>query len=197
MPKRLASRTELAEWLQPLEGVRVILALGAAGSTTGETGTSADVSDEDDRALLLTARSLAAVALTGGATARAEQYKPSERIAIAIFTRDPASVADVPAVAKPGSLGTFVIATDAAVTPEVGILEAIGGLAASAKTRVLFEGGLNLLRIAVAAQVVDEIVISATGGIGQYDLVADLFEQGWHLGDTANFGRRWIYKLAK
>lgn len=197
MPKRLASRTELAEWLQPLEGVRAILALGAAGSTTGETGTSADVSDEDDRALLLTARSLAAVALTGGATARAEQYKPSERIAIAIFTRDPASVADVPAVAKPGSLGTFVIATDAAVTPEVGILEAIGGLTASGKTRVLFEGGPNLLRIAVAAQVVDEIVISATGGIGQYDLVADLFEQGWHLGDTANFGRRWIYKLAK
>ena len=197
MPKRLASRTELAEWLQPLAGVRAILALGSSGSTSGESGTSADVSDPDDRSVLLTARSLADVALTGGATARAEQYKPSERIAIAILTRDASSVAQVPAVAKPGSPGTIVIEADPSATTEAGIRDAIADLKSSGHSHVLFEGGLNLLNAAIAAGVVDQVLLSAAGGVAESALVADLFEKRWHLADTANFGQRWLYKLAK
>jgi riboflavin biosynthesis pyrimidine reductase len=68
-------------------GWRVNFAIDQSGSSFGQSGSSADVSNHLDRLVLGKLRSLADVIVTSGSTARAEKYKSSKHAPIAIFTR--------------------------------------------------------------------------------------------------------------
>lgn len=194
MPRRLADVVELSDWIQPLHGVRAIFAFDAHGYTTGEHGSSRDVSDGDDRTVLLTTRRLSDVALTGGATARAEAYKPSSVVEIAIVTRDAASIAEVPAVASPGLKGTRVfVASDASAALE----KAVSTFRNEGKTRILFEGGINLLAAATSVGIIDEILVSSLTGPAEILDLTTYLNQGWRLLASANFGSRWLFKLGR
>ena len=63
---------------EPFEGVRANLAVNFHGSVSGESGSSNDVSNAADRALLAKIRSLSDVIVTSATTARAEQLRPSK-----------------------------------------------------------------------------------------------------------------------
>ncbi len=63
---------------EPLDGVRANLVANFDGSVAGESGSSNDVSNTTDRALLATIRSLSDVIVTSATTARAEQLRPSK-----------------------------------------------------------------------------------------------------------------------
>jgi len=194
VPRRLADIVELSDWIQPLHGVRAIFAFDVDGSTTGELGSSRGVSDGDDRTVLLTTRRLSDVALTGGATARAEAYKPSSVVEIAIVTRDAASIAEVPAVASPGLKGTRVfVASDASEALE----KAVSTFRDEGKTRILFEGGINLLAAATSVGFIDEILVSSLTGPAEIPDLNTYFNQGWRLLASANFGTRWLFKLGR
>lgn len=79
-------RAQLLSRYQPLAGVRLNLAVGAQGTVAGVTGTSKDVSNELDRALLVELRKHADVILTSGATARAENLRASKHAPIFVLT---------------------------------------------------------------------------------------------------------------
>ena len=194
MPRRLADVVELSDWIQPLHGVRAIFAFDAHGSTTGEHGSSRDISDVDDRTVLLTTRRLSDVALTGGATARAEGYKPSSVVEIAIVTRDAASVENVPAVASHGLKGTRIfVASDASEALEKAVIT----FRDEGKTRILFEGGVNLLAAATSVGLIDEILVSSVTGPAEIPDLNAYLNQGWRLLASANFGTRWLFKLGR
>ena len=195
MPKRLKNRDELVEWLGSVDGVRAVVGFDSEGRTFGEAGSSKEISDEDDREILLAARSLSDVAFTGGATARAEKYQPSERIALAILTRARESVSDVPAVLRPGSKGTYIIESGADL--QAALRKAIADLRELGLSRVQFEGGLMLLSEAVAAGVIDEVLVSSVSGLDSIPFASALIADGWRVTDTANFGRRWLFQLRR
>lgn len=69
------------------QGWRVNLVVDESGETFGQTGSSDDISNGLDRAVLAKLRSLSDVIVTSGKTARAEKYKSSKHAPIAIFTR--------------------------------------------------------------------------------------------------------------
>jgi len=171
------------------------MAFGATGNTFGAQTTSADVSDESDRELLLSARRLSDVALTGGETARREGYRGSSTLAIAILTRDPESVAEVPAVGQPGAKGTHIYTTNNDTVAALNT--AVGDLRAKGMHKILFEGGENLLSAAIRTGLIDEVLASCVSGPGEVPLLAALIQSGWTVSDAANFGSRWLFKLAK
>lgn len=72
---------------QPIDGVRLNIAVDASGSVAGKTGTSNDISNSLDRALLVELRKQADVIVTSGATARAENLRPSKHAPIVVLSQ--------------------------------------------------------------------------------------------------------------
>jgi riboflavin biosynthesis pyrimidine reductase len=68
-------------------GVRLVMAANGNLETSGQTGSSSDVSNELDRALLVHLRKLSDLAITDVATAQAESYKPSKLVQIEIWSK--------------------------------------------------------------------------------------------------------------
>ncbi|MEO0024565.1 MAG: hypothetical protein RL196_1006 [Actinomycetota bacterium] len=86
MPSSDDERAQLLSRYQPLAGVRLNLAEDVHGSVAGVSGTSNDVSNELDRALLVELRKQADVIVTSGATARAENLRASKHAPIFVLT---------------------------------------------------------------------------------------------------------------
>ena len=86
---RLSDRQldELFALYKPFEGVRVNLAVDFMGAVSGHSGSSDDVSNATDRALLAHIRSISDVIVTTAATARAEHLRPSKFAPMVVLTQ--------------------------------------------------------------------------------------------------------------
>lgn len=86
MQPKTDESAELIAHYAPRNGVRLNLAINAAHQVSGPSGSSNDVSNGLDRALLFALRKQADVIVTSGATARAENLRASKHAPIFVLT---------------------------------------------------------------------------------------------------------------
>lgn len=168
----------------PGRSVRGGMVLSADGSATRD-GTSRPLSTPADRAVFRALRTLADVVLVGAGTARAESYGPVRLPAAHRAAREAAGRPAVPALAVVsrsldlrGVSGAVLVTSAArartapagldlvaAGDDEVDLAAALDALAARGLTRVLCEGGPQLLGDLVAAGLLDELCMTLSPGL--------------------------------
>ena len=79
--------TELLSLYQPLIGGRLNLVVSAGAEVIGDSGTSDDLSNSLDRALLRELRKQADAVVTSGASVRAERLRASSHVPIFVLTK--------------------------------------------------------------------------------------------------------------
>lgn len=191
----------LFDHYQALDGVRLNIAVGQRGEVVGESGTSKDVSNSDDRALLRHLRSLTDVIVTTGATARAEGLKPSKYAPLVVLTRSKtlegldslvtASDASRCTLLTTDENATYLLsaiseigsAIHVAAASQLEPAEVLSWLRSKGHKRILVEFGPQLTELYSDAGLIDEICLTETG------LSAHAFEnqkQGDTSGAVAN-----------
>jgi riboflavin biosynthesis pyrimidine reductase len=179
---------ELLARYQPVQGVRLNLAVNAKGSVAGESGSSDDVSNSLDRALLVHLRKQSDVIVTSGATARAENLRPSQYAPMVVLTPSgrldglqdllkakwPLTIIVSPDAYKKTQVA---LATDGVVANLVQLTEfspesVLKHLAAQGYSRILLEFGPTLSNLWTLSGCIDEICLTTTGlaGLQQVDL---------------------------
>lgn len=128
------------------------------GTTIGPDGTSKSLGNHTDLQLLLALRSKSSVIVTTERTARAEKYVASRFAPIAIITRNPTSLADIPAVSKPGANPLVTLTSNNAI--EASFMSFTEQLEQAGYQRFLFEGGVISLRALVASGLPVTLVLS-------------------------------------
>lgn len=128
---------KLSNW----QGWLASLVVDAHGNTVGADGTSKTVGNQTDLQLLIALRSKASLIVTTGKTARNEQYKASRFAPIAFITRDPISLATIPAVASPGRFENLFLSSSKSL-PEA-FCDFDNEVSAAGHSNHLFEGGLE------------------------------------------------------
>lgn len=127
------------EKLPNWQGWLASLVVDCSGNAVGHDGTSKTIGNQTDLQLLIALRSRASLIVTTGRTARSENYKASRFAPIAFVTRDSASLASLPAVAKPGSFENIFLSSSK------GLQEALGDFDSDIRElgfkKILFEGG--------------------------------------------------------
>ncbi|MEN9955393.1 MAG: hypothetical protein RLY34_200 [Actinomycetota bacterium] len=111
------------------------------GRHVDENGSSANLGDSGDLSLLMSLREKADVIVTTGATARAENYRPSRFAPITVITKKPESLAELPLFVNPGTFTNQVFEP----TQEALFSELTSYLNEQGYSRFLFEGGPSLL----------------------------------------------------
>jgi riboflavin biosynthesis pyrimidine reductase len=139
-----------SEQYLPLNGVRLNMVVGPGGQFADESGSSRGISNEIDRSLLVHLRALSEVVVTGGETARIEQYRKPRSAALAIISRRPAVIVDAISLTPP--------ATSEVATWCIAELRRFGF------TRILLEVGPSLAREFLQRDLVDEFCLTLTDG---------------------------------
>ena len=140
-------------WLanyQPLDGVRLNMVVGANGELTDETGSSRGLSNQTDRELIGYLRSISDIYVTGGNTARSENYRTPSNGTFAVITRD--------SIGLPGNLF---------ITPPIGepvTASALKQLRFEGFTRILLEVGPSLASQFLVDDLVDELCLTIPSG---------------------------------
>ena len=171
---------ELLSRYTAYDGVRLNLALSQTGSVSGDTGTSDDVSNKLDRALLAHLRSQADVIVTSGATARAENLRPSKLAPIFVLSKSGNIDALARLLSTPTGLPVTLVVPMAVVetltetlqnhgwaAPAIGLpnLEpaaVIGLLRQLGYKRILLEVGPTLASIWTSVDAVGELCLTTT-----------------------------------
>lgn len=113
----------------------------SSGKYVDDNGSSANLGNSGDLSLLMSLREKADVIVTTGATARAENYRPSRFAPITVISRKPESLAKLPLFVNSGTFSNQVFqpSQDELFTELTGYLKEQG------HSRFLFEGGPSLL----------------------------------------------------
>lgn len=144
--------SKIASW----SGWLASLVVDIAGNTIGADGTSKTVGNHTDLQLLLALRAKASVIVTTGKTARAEGYKPSRFAPIAFITRNPDSLADVPAVARPGHFANIILSSSANQPNPFQEFD----IELNTDGPILFEGGVRTLTQLLQSDLPTQLVLS-------------------------------------
>lgn len=184
-------------------GWRLNFAIDSSGNSFGNTGSSADVSNDLDRLLLGKLRSLSDVIVTSGKTARLERYRSSKHAPIAIFTTS-GDLDSVPAIQGTQYFTPLVMTPSAGVDTVEENLSDVDVLVRGYSTTLdesrwpkavaelihgegyqspILESGQATLREFIANDVIEEICLSVTqprsSGVSARDLnpakLAELF----------------------
>lgn len=133
-----------------LVGVRVNFVVNAEGRFVGESGSSRDISNDEDLAVLKKLRSLSDVIITDATTARTEKYSPSKWAPIQVWSRTGnfAGIAAVPGLSLE-------------LTPDA--FEKITTVARE-YPHVLLETGPTLTRELAKSATIDELKLTVIGG---------------------------------
>jgi riboflavin biosynthesis pyrimidine reductase len=126
------------------------MVIGGAGETKDSNGSSRGISNELDRKLIGHLRGLSDVVVTGGATARAENYRKPNAADLAVISRQTASVEGSITLTPPThvELGSWVL----------------DHLLKLGYSRVLLETGPSLSKTFLSADLVDEFCLTVTNG---------------------------------
>lgn len=111
------------------------------GRHVDDTGSSANLGNSGDLSLLMSLREKADVIVTTGATARAENYRPSRFAPITVISRNPESLAELPLFENPGTFRNVVFQP----TQDALFSELTSNLNEQGYSSFLFEGGPSLL----------------------------------------------------
>jgi riboflavin biosynthesis pyrimidine reductase len=126
-------------------GVRLNMIVGANGEFVDSTGSSRGLSNELDRKLIGHLRRRSDVVVTGGKTARTEQYRVPSHCSLAVISK------------------TFEIADERYIRlPEPS--SALANLRDQGFERILLETGPTLSRFFLEANEVDEFCLTIAGG---------------------------------
>lgn len=140
-------------WLenyQPLTGVRLNMVAGPGGELIDDLGSSRGISNDSDRKLIGQLRSVSDALVTGGNTARRENYKNTQTLQLFVISHLERS-ADGRVILSPPEnvhLGTWVLST----------LRYLGF------ERILLEVGPSLAKEFLAADLVDEFCLTIPVG---------------------------------
>jgi riboflavin biosynthesis pyrimidine reductase len=123
---------------------------GSDGSFVDTKGSSRGISNNLDRDLLIHLRTLSDIVVTGGATARLEQYRKPKTASLAIISRRHVEISDAIALTPPESSQVAVWSLQE--------LRRLGF------NRVLLEVGPSLAREFLENDLVDEFCLTLTSG---------------------------------
>jgi riboflavin biosynthesis pyrimidine reductase len=132
-----------SELLKDWQGWLATMVIDQLGHYAGEEGTSKDIGNPTDLQLLLALRSKASVIVTTGKTARAELYKASRFAPIAIVTRDPESLSNLPLLQHPGEHKTITLTSEKEGADA--FVDFSQELESKGLKQILFEGGPSSL----------------------------------------------------
>jgi riboflavin biosynthesis pyrimidine reductase len=135
-------------WLdeyQQLDGVRLNMIATPDGKFVGSNGSSRDISNSLDRALILRLRELSDVYVTGGKTYRTEGYRIPKLRKLAVITTQPSSL--------PNGVLAF------------GAETAIDGLKSLGYRYILLEVGPSLAARYLTSDLVDEFCLTIPNGL--------------------------------
>lgn len=126
------------------------MVVSGSGDFVDEQGSSRGISSEFDRKLIGRLRSLSDVVVTGGNTARVEQYQQPKHADLAVITRSPGLFSAFQTLTPPNG----VAVTDWCLSR----LRELG------YERILLEVGPTLAREFLTRNVVDEFCLTVTSG---------------------------------
>lgn len=126
------------------------MVVGPLGQFVDESGSSRGISNVIDRNLLIHLRTLSDVVVTGGETARLEQYRKPKNASLAIISRRPVGIVDAIILTPPP--------TSEAASWSVIELKRLGF------ARILLEVGPSLAREYLQRDLVDEFCLTLTDG---------------------------------
>jgi riboflavin biosynthesis pyrimidine reductase len=132
-------------WYELEPGLAANFHMTEHGNFFGVNRSSRDISNEVDLAHLIKLRSQANALIVGGATARAESYRPSERFETYVFTTQPQNT----------ELNPIEFDNDADLVKRVGEI-------ISAHKRVLSECGPTLLNKMLRLGLVNQLFLTVT-----------------------------------
>jgi len=140
-----------------LNGVRANFVVNNQGHFTGESGSSREISNENDLVLLKKLRSLSDVIVTDAKTARMEQYRPSKFAPIEIWSK----TGDFTGLTAEQGLSFRI-------TPDV--VRTISELVNIYRS-VLLETGPTLTNLLGNAKAIDELKLTVVGAPSQQDAI--------------------------
>jgi riboflavin biosynthesis pyrimidine reductase len=129
------------------------------GAHFGSDGTSKSISNNLDLALLMALRSKSSVIVTTGETARKESYRSSRFAPLAFITKNPQSLADLPAIKEQGSFENIFLKQNG---PNLNFNEITGQLKEMGFNSFLFEGGPSSLQLLLNSSESVKLVFSFT-----------------------------------
>lgn len=164
--------TQLQHW-PTTSWVRVVLIQNYAGQLQGEDGTSASLGNRSDRDHLIKIRNSADLVITGAATIRAEN--------------PPAPTTNLWVLSNSGNLNPSARIFQSSISKVISVnpLPELPGLqldpitpgnliaqaAAQNLTRVLIEGGVNIINQFIAANLIDEALITLVDRPGSGEIL--------------------------
>ena len=140
-------------WLdhyQPLKGVRLNMVAGPSGEFVDEAGSSRGISNDLDRKLIGKLRSVSDVLVTGGNTARLENYKSTSNLQLVVISHH-----------QIYSDGRITISPPANSDLGAWVLSEVRSLGFE---RILLEVGPSLARKFLASDLVDEFCLTIPSG---------------------------------
>jgi riboflavin biosynthesis pyrimidine reductase len=153
-------------WLenyQPLTGVRLNMVAGPGGELVDELGSSRGISNDLDRQLIGKLRSLADVFVTGGNTARRENYQNSHKLQLAVISHN-----------VENSDGRITLNAPKDETLPAWVLSELRN---QGFERILLEVGPSLAKKFLAADLVDEFCLTIpVGGLEVANMVVKRLE---------------------
>lgn len=146
------------EKFQDWQGWLATLVIDPQGHHAGVDGSSKPIGNHTDLQLLLALRSKSSVIVTTGKTARVESYKASRFAPIAVITRDPASLSQLPLIKNPGVHKTIFLGSEN-YGPTT-FAEFDEALNSKGLTQILFEGGPSSLSALLLSKLPVTLVLS-------------------------------------
>ena len=142
-------------------GVRANFVVDATGNFVGKSGSSRDISNESDLAVLKKLRSLTDVIVTDAATARRERYQPSKWAPIVIWS-------------KSGNFSEISESPDlwreTTPNPAVALAELLTRFQS-----ILLETGPTLTRLIAEAKLIDELKLTVVDSDSEFSATATAF----------------------
>lgn len=132
-----------AELIPNWNGWLATYVVDSNGRHMDDNGSSAKLGNSGDLSLLMSLREKADVIVTTGATARAENYRPSRFAPITVISRKPESLAELPLFVNSGTYENQVFQP----TQDALFSELSSQLIEQGYSRFLFEGGPSLLHL--------------------------------------------------
>lgn len=146
MQKKIVDLELLLNKQTRLTGIRANFISNSQGDFTGASGSSRDLSNSDDLALLIRLRSLSDVIVTDASTARIERYRPSKWAPIQVWS-------------KTGDFDGLVEIENLSLKQVSDIESAISSLKQQYQS-ILLETGPTLTGILGQAALIDELKLS-------------------------------------
>ena len=146
---------------QPLVGVRLNLAIDAAGSVSGATGSSDDVSNALDRAVLVHLRKISDVIVTSGKTARAENLRASKHAPMVVLTQSGEGLEHM--LNGPDAKPVTLLVPGGSLLADLHPRSVLTHLRAGECSQILLEFGPRLIALWSEAGLIDEVCLTVTG----------------------------------